>query len=101
MKTDQRNQHFRPQKKANDYNNLLSTEEWQVKRRTILRRDENRCRNCGGQVELQVHHRQYQKDKTSGEFNKPWEYNDRYLITLCQACHKNGHKNFTIPIFNI
>lgn len=43
-----------------------------------------------------VHHKQYHIDK-NGRKLRPWEYNDKYLITLCSSCHQRGHAKFDIP----
>ena len=101
METPKKNHLSETIKDNGEYNGFLTTEEWKIKRRIIMYRDGNRCRNCGNQTELQVHHKQYHKNRKNGEFRKPWQYDDRYLITLCQPCHKSGHQGYTIPIFNI
>lgn len=82
------------------YQELLNTRKWEAKRHSILLRDGNRCRNCGQEKRLQVHHRQYHINKY-GDKVKPWSYSDKYLITLCQECHRNGHEHYKIPVFKI
>lgn len=84
-----------------NYNTLLKTTRWYEKRKTILSRDNKKCRACGSISGLQVHHRQYHISLKTGLFLLPWEYADRYLITLCNQCHEAGHKKFKIPTFNI
>ena len=60
--------------------------EWQKKRLQILKRDEFRCTNCDSKNDtLHVHHYLYKTDK------KIWEYEDKYLTTLCDVCHGNWH----------
>ena len=55
---------------------------WQKRRLEIMERDEFSCVNCGDTKKtLQVHHKLYRKDQ------KPWEYEDDALETLCQTCH--------------
>ncbi|TWI01242.1 hypothetical protein IQ05_00815 [Flavobacterium tiangeerense] len=44
--------------------------------------------------DLNIHHKYYQLGK------KAWEYEDNALITLCNICHKNEHKNNKIPKLN-
>lgn len=83
------------------YNDLLLRPLWLNKRKKILIRDNNRCRNCGMAKGLHVHHRQYHIIKSTGKFKLPWEYNDRYLITLCENCHYSGHELIRVPIFEI
>jgi 5-methylcytosine-specific restriction endonuclease McrA len=82
------------------YEELLKDYRWQNKRIEILMRDGYRCRNCKTQYTLQVHHRQYHLDKSGGKV-MPWEYSHKYLITLCDGCHSDGHKHYKIPIFHI
>lgn len=68
--------------KKNDYQELLKDPRWIKKRNQILSRDKNTCQFCGCQDKyMQVHHKRYIKG------NKPWEYEDKDLITLCNRCH--------------
>jgi 5-methylcytosine-specific restriction endonuclease McrA len=83
------------------YSELLQNPKWFDKRDEILKRDEYQCRCCSKQSNLQVHHRQYHFIKKANEFKKPWEYTDRYLITLCNSCHSLGHLKLKVPVFNI
>jgi hypothetical protein len=63
------------------YSELLRDSRWQRKRLAIMQRDDFRCRECRAtDVFLNVHHRRYGK--------LPWEIEDRYLVTLCEPCHK-------------
>jgi hypothetical protein len=64
------------------YSEKLKDPRWQKKRLQILERDEWLCRTCGrGDKTLHVHHSEY----ISGR--DPWEYEDKYLIVLCEDCH--------------
>lgn len=101
METPQRNQLSDPATEKTEYNSMLLKPEWHHKRVMILNRDNNRCRNCGGIINLQVHHKQYHKNRKDGEFMKPWNYKENYLITLCKNCHQIGHKDYVIPIFYV
>lgn len=83
------------------YSDLLRRTEWQLRRRTILRRDGFRCRNCGAGAELEVHHRQYRRLRRSGAFVMPWKYSDELLVTLCRPCHLAGHRQYTVPVVNL
>jgi 5-methylcytosine-specific restriction endonuclease McrA len=83
----------------NKYEDLLNTPQWSIKREIILKRDYYKCRNCGSKENLNVHHRQYHSHAGSGVKFMPWEYHNRYLITLCSDCHKTGHNNFKIQVF--
>ena len=62
---------------------------WQKKRLEILERDEYSCTECGNEEKtLHVHHYIYHKNK------KVWEYDNKYLITLCDDCHSNWHESY-------
>jgi 5-methylcytosine-specific restriction endonuclease McrA len=84
-----------------EYNILLKDPRWQKKRDAILKRDGNKCINCGSNKVLQVHHKQYHISKKISNFILPWNYPERYLITLCEKCHNLGHLKFTVPTFEI
>lgn len=65
------------------YSEKLKDPRWQRKRLEILQRDEWCCRICfDTAATLHVHHRCY----LAG--HDPWEYDDQYLQTLCEHCHK-------------
>lgn len=83
-----------------NYQNLLNTSQWKTKRSKIIIRDGYRCRNCNRTSGLQVHHKQYHMNE-NGNFVMPWDYNDKFLITLCSECHRSGHTRYTVPIFQI
>lgn len=83
------------------YNLLLNSPKWNSKRSEVLTRDNNTCRNCGSDENLQVHHKQYHFSMKRNELVAPWEYHNSYLITLCQNCHREGHNIFKIPVFKI
>ena len=86
-------------KQTPTYNELLSSEPWKRKRDAILERDHNKCCNCGYSRQLQVHHRQYHVHPLTGAKREPWDYDNQYLVTLCEKCHKTGHKQYSIPTF--
>ena len=101
-----------------NYEDKLTDPRWQELRLSIIERDQ-RCQCCGMNHEpadesewdefrwhtreqciddieeyeypkgkkltLQVHHKKY--------FNnlEPWEYDHKYLVTLCKDCHKRIH----------
>lgn len=81
------------------YIEMLLTERWRRKREEILERDNRKCRNCGCGQNLEVHHRQYHIDIKSGMKREPWDYDSKYLITMCGECHEAGHKQHNIPVF--
>jgi 5-methylcytosine-specific restriction endonuclease McrA len=80
------------------YGDLLKDRRWQERRKEILARDNNCCVLCGLKTNLRVHHRQYHFIRHLGRMIEPWEYEDRYLITLCQGCHAAGHAQHDIPV---
>lgn len=82
------------------YRALLKRPEWFRKRYLILRRDGEKCINCGSKSQLNVHHKQYHAEK-SGKLIEPWNYKLKYLVTLCRACHMRGHQKYQVRIFKI
>lgn len=83
---------------SEQYLELLNTPLWKVKRDRIVERDGHRCVICGETSDLVVHHKQYHFFKKRNELANPWEYDDKYLITLCRTCHQRGHEIFDIPV---
>lgn len=67
--------------KIADYTHNLKNGDWQKKRLEIFNRDGFRCRNCNSKDALCVHHILY-------EHTLPWLTQDKYLISLCDQCHK-------------
>lgn len=66
------------------YYELLKDPRWQKKRLEILNRDEFTCQYCGdNESTLHVHHKYYDNKL------KPWEYENKFLITFCETCHKD------------
>lgn len=78
---------------------MLLTERWKQKREQILERDNRQCRNCGFANNLQVHHRQYHINSKTGFKREPWDYDNKYLVTLCNSCHEAGHQQYQVPNF--
>lgn len=69
------------------YSMKLLSPQWQKKRLVIMQRDNFQCRFCGdGTQTLHVHHIIYLPNRD------PWEYEDEYLVTTCQACHLDEEK---------
>lgn len=86
------------EEKHGSYRELLFDERWLIKKAKILKRDNFQCVNCGSTEHLVVHHRQYHKSKETDKKLPPWEYDDKYLVTLCESCHRRGHYKYQIPI---
>lgn len=71
-----------------NYQDKWKDPRWQKKRLEILKRDEWRCQSCNDEKEtLHVHHLTYLE-----HFENPWDYPDVYLITLCEHCHRDSHR---------
>jgi hypothetical protein len=62
---------------------------WKEIRDRIISLDNNKCRICGKNKDLHVHHLKYH--------DAPYITNDTELLTLCQFCHSNIHR-FNIKI---
>ena len=72
------------------YKDKLKDSRWLAKRQAILARDSFRCVICGSNNGLNVHHSAYIYGR------EPWEYDNKYLVTLCHECHAKLHgKNAT------
>jgi len=65
------------------YLEKLKHPNWQKKRLEILNRDQFVCQTCYGEEKtLHVHHKFYDKN-----IENPWDYDEKYLVTLCCDCH--------------
>jgi hypothetical protein len=65
------------------YSELLKSPKWQKKRLEIMKRDKFACKLCGDtETQLHIHHKEYINGLN------PWEYDNKYLITLCADCHE-------------
>lgn len=64
------------------YQEQLKSPLWQRKRLEMFQRDNFTCVCCGNsKLQLHLHHGVYIKGL------KAWEYDDKYLHTLCDVCH--------------
>lgn len=81
--------------KKEEYAELLKNPAWKTKRLRILKRDKFTCTQCGAGREgmLQVHHTWYPQGA------KPWQVDDKYLVTLCRKCHEGEHNLHPISHF--
>ena len=70
----------------------------QEKRKSILKRDNYKCRYCSSTNNLCVHHKYYLQYPNHKKV-KPWNYPDDALITLCNKCHYRVHKNKQIKVY--
>ena len=69
------------------YAEYFKDPKWQKKRLEVMQRDNFQCIVCGDDSKtLNVHHVEYI------EARKPWEYDDKYLWTLCEYCHSEEHR---------
>jgi len=83
--------------KHGSYHEKLFDPKWKSKRKEILKRDNYKCIICGSSTGLNVHHKQYHFSTRLKKYREPWEYSNKYLITLCESCHKRGHSKFEVP----
>lgn len=60
----------------------LKSEEWDIKRKNILKRDNYTCVECGSKENLNVHHLTYRHR---------YEERSYELVTLCKKCHEEVH----------
>ena len=69
---------------------------WQKLRLEILERDGWECQACMSKDKtLHVHHLCYELSL------EPWEYNESYLLTLCEDCHKEAPRGLLLnPILD-
>lgn len=67
-----------------EYNRYIHSNNWKDIRNARLQKDNNRCRNCGSVLNLQVHHKNY---------NSFGNENINDIITLCDECHNKIEKN--------
>jgi 5-methylcytosine-specific restriction endonuclease McrA len=80
------------------YGEKLFDPRWLEKKKQIMARDNNQCVICGkSDGRLHVHHKQYHFIKRLEMHVEPWNYNDKYLITLCESCHNRGHYRYQVP----
>lgn len=82
-----------------NYGVKLFDPRWIKKKKKIFERDGNKCVICKYQgPDLIAHHKQYHYIKRLQMHLDPWDYNDKYLITLCKSCHRRGHYRYNVPI---
>jgi hypothetical protein len=70
------------------YSERLKSPHWQRKRLEIMQRDNFTCQHCGDtETFFNVHHLIYLPNR------EPWDYEDSFLITLCEVCHTEEEKH--------
>lgn len=69
-------------KSERSYKETLQDSRWKEKRKKVLQRAENKCEDCGGRLQLEVHHTFYRYGY------EPWQYPLDSLKCLCRECHK-------------
>jgi 5-methylcytosine-specific restriction endonuclease McrA len=75
----------KPEKEKLTYSEQLSDKRWLNRREEIFRAKGRVCSKCGSKERLQIHHIEYLPNKLA------WEYKNKYLIVLCEKCHKKAH----------
>jgi 5-methylcytosine-specific restriction endonuclease McrA len=78
-----------------NYNELLKTHSWELKRKEVLERDNYHCTKCGSKGNLNVHHIHYVQG-----FN-PINQPICTMESLCFICHKKEHESKSISSFVI
>jgi hypothetical protein len=69
-----------------EYAEMLKKPQWQKRRLQMLEAAGWKCVECGAEEQqLHVHHKRY----IAGA--KPWEYEDKDLVVLCERCHEKAH----------
>lgn len=63
------------------YRKYLKSEAWYVRRSVVLKRDRNKCQDCGGDAQ-DVHHLTYERI---------FEELPEDLVSLCRPCHQIRH----------
>lgn len=66
-----------------DYNKYLKSEQWQLKRKAVLKRDGNLCQACLHRNATQVHHLTYDRVFDEPLFD---------LVAICEPCHRKIHR---------
>ena len=66
---------------------ILQADEYRSLRNQVLERDGWKCQNCGGSMDLQVHHL-----VSRAQLGPDTADN---LITLCARCHRHLHTNLS------
>ena len=77
------------------HRHYLRSERWQDIRKIVLARDRYKCRDCGAQGPLQLHHTSYRYvniyPKNYDDLNANFTEEVGDVVTLCERCHKNRH----------
>jgi 5-methylcytosine-specific restriction endonuclease McrA len=75
------------------YADLLKDPRWQKKRLEIMERAGWKCELCGNRtLTLHVHHTRYDRRR------KPWQYENRELLCICEVCHGKLHGLYERPV---
>lgn len=81
-----------------DYSEYLKSEEWEIKRKLVLNRDNHICQSCLCEKAMEVHHKVGYFRKNEPLFS---------LVSLCGRCHniiteieRGNHKNAEKIIYN-
>ena len=70
-------------------NNYMKSQQWDIKRKKCLKRDNYTCQSCYKQTKLSVHH--------LAGYNKIPNEPITNLISICDSCHKFQHKMYGYP----
>jgi hypothetical protein len=83
---------MREESRKEKYHRSLKSRKWYNFRDKVLSRDGYRCTSCGSEDNLQAHHLYYIDGR------EPWEYEIEALVTLCEKCHNQWHKDHHIVV---
>lgn len=67
------------------YYDQLNTPQWKAYREFIFSVRGRKCESCGKQSNLQIHHREYFKNRHA------WEYLPNEVMVVCGDCHRYIH----------
>jgi 5-methylcytosine-specific restriction endonuclease McrA len=70
---------------VNDYDQYMSSEAWQKRKKDIINKFKGRCQLCNSDKMVKVHHRTYRRFR----FEEPED-----LTVLCERCHELFHNRY-------
>jgi hypothetical protein len=72
-----------------NYKDYLKTKHWKNKREEVLMKQGNKCRICGSEIKIQIHHRRYKLPNGDSVLGKE---PNCFLLPVCNDCHSLWHK---------
>lgn len=71
-----------------DYNEYIQSDVWNKKRASVLEKNGKVCSKCGRTFNLQVHHKNYDKEFGFEDMTD--------LMVVCQDCHNELHQDLDL-----